>query len=109
MERRIVAQLLTCMDDIGRDGATKDNAPVMVIGATNRPDALDSALRRAGRWHSVAMHSFGCGFQREPLGDTVEVRGRHLGQRARDGYRRPDFLCDAALLRAIRYIQLLYI
>jgi ribosome biogenesis ATPase len=33
-----------------------DNKPVIVIGATNRPDALDSALRRAGRFdHEVAM------------------------------------------------------
>ena len=95
MERRIVAQLLTCMDDLGSrpapakgsqrdlemevfaDGeAKREDAvdedeksaladaddvavstpsaaaikPVMVIGATNRPDALDSALRRAGRF-----------------------------------------------------------
>lgn len=27
-----------------------DNRPVIVIGATNRPDALDAALRRAGRF-----------------------------------------------------------
>ena len=27
-----------------------DNRPVSVIGATNRPDALDAALRRAGRF-----------------------------------------------------------
>lgn len=26
------------------------NRPVMIIAATNRPDALDSALRRAGRF-----------------------------------------------------------
>lgn len=44
MERRIVAQLLTSMDDLNR------GAMVMVIGATNRPDALDPALRRAGRF-----------------------------------------------------------
>jgi len=95
MERRIVAQLLTCMDDLGSrpapakgsqrdleteaavdseakrdDGMDEDEKaalaeaeevaadapssaairPVMVIGATNRPDALDSALRRAGRF-----------------------------------------------------------
>lgn len=43
MERRIVAQLLTCLDDIAKD-------PVMIIGATNRPDSLDPALRRAGRF-----------------------------------------------------------
>ncbi|KAI9008439.1 P-loop containing nucleoside triphosphate hydrolase protein [Phycomyces nitens] len=48
MERRIVAQLLTCMDDLSWDKT--DNKPVMIIGATNRPDSLDAALRRAGRF-----------------------------------------------------------
>ncbi|XP_043424671.1 nuclear valosin-containing protein-like isoform X3 [Prionailurus bengalensis] len=47
MERRIVAQLLTCMDDLNTMAAT---AQVLVIGATNRPDSLDPALRRAGRF-----------------------------------------------------------
>ena len=33
-----------------------DNKPVIVIGATNRPDALDPALRRAGRFdHEIAL------------------------------------------------------
>ncbi|NXP53858.1 NVL protein, partial [Heliornis fulica] len=47
MERRIVAQLLTCMDDLNNVAATTQ---VLVIGATNRPDSLDPALRRAGRF-----------------------------------------------------------
>ncbi|CAI2183801.1 664_t:CDS:10 [Funneliformis geosporum] len=48
MERRIVAQLLTCMDDLSWDKT--NNRPILVIGATNRPDSLDPALRRAGRF-----------------------------------------------------------
>ncbi|XP_076019431.1 nuclear valosin-containing protein-like isoform X2 [Genypterus blacodes] len=47
MERRIVAQLLSCMDDLNSLTVT---AQVLVIGATNRPDSLDPALRRAGRF-----------------------------------------------------------
>ena len=71
MERRIVAQLLTCMDSLNSNAAAtvpnaekseqedegdddKKNATpasdpnkiVIVIGATNRPDAIDAALRR---------------------------------------------------------------
>ncbi|XP_031565403.1 nuclear valosin-containing protein-like [Actinia tenebrosa] len=46
MERRIVSQLLTCMDDLNNNST----AQVLVIGATNRPDSLDPALRRAGRF-----------------------------------------------------------
>ena len=48
MERRIVAQLLTSMDDLNHLGRGSNH--VMVIGATNRPDSLDPALRRAGRF-----------------------------------------------------------
>jgi ribosome biogenesis ATPase len=78
MERRIVAQMLTCMDDLAAPPAAAAGAAavdpaaagdasaaaeaddshiqqyrrghVVVIGATNRPDALDPALRRAGRF-----------------------------------------------------------
>jgi ribosome biogenesis ATPase len=75
MERRIVAQLLTCMDElnvsVSAERVTTESATmtttnststtsinslrtlppsVLVIGATNRPDSLDPALRRAGRF-----------------------------------------------------------
>ncbi|KAF9270726.1 AAA-domain-containing protein [Marasmius fiardii PR-910] len=54
MERRIVAQFLTCMDDLSLEKT--DNKPVIVMGATNRPDSLDAALRRAGRFdHEISM------------------------------------------------------
>ncbi len=44
---RIVAQLLCEIDGLGnKDG---DNSGVFVIGATNRPDAIDPALLRPGR------------------------------------------------------------
>eukprot|EP00002_Diphylleia_rotans_P032027 TRINITY_DN6690_c0_g1_i4.p1 TRINITY_DN6690_c0_g1~~TRINITY_DN6690_c0_g1_i4.p1 ORF type:complete len:565 (-),score=127.10 TRINITY_DN6690_c0_g1_i4:1627-3321(-) len=48
MERRIVAQMLTCMDDLTPEKT--NNSVVLVLGATNRPDSLDPALRRAGRF-----------------------------------------------------------
>ena len=49
MEKRIVAQLLTSMDSIHPEN-TRNQSAVMVLGATNRPDAMDPALRRAGRF-----------------------------------------------------------
>jgi transitional endoplasmic reticulum ATPase len=44
VERRVVAQLLALMDGLESRGK------VVVIGATNRPNALDPALRRPGRF-----------------------------------------------------------
>jgi transitional endoplasmic reticulum ATPase len=44
VERRVVAQLLTLMDGL------KERGHVIVIGATNRIDAVDPALRRPGRF-----------------------------------------------------------
>ena len=44
VERRVVAQLLTLMDGLQGRGQ------VIVIAATNRPDAIDQALRRPGRF-----------------------------------------------------------
>jgi transitional endoplasmic reticulum ATPase len=44
VERRVVAQLLSLMDGLDERG------DVVVIGATNRLDALDPALRRGGRF-----------------------------------------------------------
>ncbi len=44
VERRVVAQLLAVMDGL------KARGRVVVIGATNRPNAIDPALRRPGRF-----------------------------------------------------------
>ena len=44
VEKRVVSQLLTLMDGL------KSRGKVIVIAATNRPDALDPALRRPGRF-----------------------------------------------------------
>jgi len=44
VERRMVSQLLTLMDGL------KSRGQVIVIGATNRPNAIDPALRRPGRF-----------------------------------------------------------
>ncbi len=44
VEKRVVAQLLTLMDGL------QERGQVIVIGATNRPEAVDPALRRPGRF-----------------------------------------------------------
>lgn len=59
VERRVVAQLLALMDGLSGRGN------VIVMGATNRPNALDPALRRPGR------------FDREIEIGIPDRRGRH--------------------------------
>jgi len=59
VERRVVAQLLALMDGLSGRGN------VIVIGATNRPGALDPALRRPGR------------FDREVEIGVPDKHGRH--------------------------------
>ncbi|MEW6528482.1 MAG: CDC48 family AAA ATPase [Candidatus Micrarchaeota archaeon] len=44
VEKRVVSQLLTIMDGL------KSRGQVIVIAATNRPDSIDEALRRPGRF-----------------------------------------------------------
>merc|ERR1712159_824874 len=44
VERRVVSQLLTLMDGM------KGRSNTVVIGATNRPNSIDAALRRFGRF-----------------------------------------------------------
>ena len=58
VERRVVAQLLTLMDGL------EPRQNVVVIGATNRVDAIDEALRRPGR------------FDREIVVGVPDIQGR---------------------------------
>lgn len=45
LEVRIVAQLASCMDEL-----SQSDKQIVVIGCTSRPEAIDTALRRAGRF-----------------------------------------------------------
>jgi transitional endoplasmic reticulum ATPase len=77
METRVVAQLLTLMDGLESRGQ------VVVIGATNRVDAIDPALRRGGRFdREIEIGAPGEAGRREvldvhtrsmPLADNVDV------------------------------------
>ena len=51
VEKRVVATLLSILDGVGEgeDGSTQEER-VIVIGTTNRPNSIDPALRRPGRF-----------------------------------------------------------
>jgi len=73
-EKRLVAQLLTLMDGL------EARANVVVIAATNRPDAIDEALRRPGRFdREIVVGVPDERGRREILG--IHTRGMPLGDR----------------------------
>ncbi len=75
VERRMVSQLLTLMDGIGSRGH------VIVVGATNRPNAIDPALRRPGRFdREVEIGSPG---QECEEGDTADTHKEHAARQRR--------------------------
>jgi len=72
-EKRLVAQLLTLMDGLG----THTN--IVVIAATNRPDAIDEALRRPGRFdREIVIGVPDESGRREVLG--IHTRGMPLAE-----------------------------
>ncbi|GAM04065.1 CDC48 family AAA ATPase [Novosphingobium sp. MBES04] len=72
-EKRLVAQLLTLMDGLN------SRAHVVVIAATNRPDAIDEALRRPGRFdREIVIGVPDERGRREIL--TIHTRGMPLGK-----------------------------
>ena len=72
-EKRLVAQLLTLMDGL------HTSANIVVIAATNRPDAIDEALRRPGRFdREIVIGVPDVSGRRESLG--IHTRGMPLAQ-----------------------------
>ncbi len=77
VERRVVAQLLALMDGL------ESRRQVIIIGATNRPNAVDPALRRPGRFdreleikvpnEEGRMEILQIHTRRMPLADDVEL------------------------------------
>ncbi len=88
VERRVVAQLLTLMDGM------KERGHVIVIGATNRIDAIDPALRRPGRFdREINIGVPDKKGRKEIL--SIHTRGMPLGM---DEERKNQFLDEIANL-----------
>lgn len=78
VEKRVVAQLLALMDGMS------DRGNVVVLGATNRPDSLDPALRRPGRFDreiEIGIHNVDGRFEilkihthEMPLDSDIQLR-----------------------------------
>ena len=105
VEKRVVAQLLALMDGL------TDRGNVMVLGATNRPDSIDPALRRPGRFDRefeisvpnddgrleiLLIHTRGM-----PLADDIDLKD--LASELH-GYTGADIksLCREAAMKSIR-------
>jgi len=107
-EKRLVAQLLTLMDGLEK------RANLVVIAATNRPEAIDEALRRPGRFDReivigvpdergrreiLGIHTRGM-----PLGDKVDLKEL---TKTTYGFVGADLaaLCREAAIEAVRRIM----
>ena len=105
VEKRVVAQMLALMDGL------TDRGNVIVLGATNRPDSVDPALRRPGRFDRefeisvpnedgrldiLLIHSRGM-----PLGEDIDLKS--LASELH-GYTGADIksLCREAAMKSIR-------
>jgi transitional endoplasmic reticulum ATPase len=105
VEKRVVAQLLALMDGMS------DRGNVIVLGATNRPDSIDPALRRPGRFDReieigvpnaeerfeiLGIHTRGM-----PLAYDIDLQG--LASEL-NGYTGADIkaLCREAAMKALR-------
>lgn len=105
VEKRVVAQLLALMDGMDERGH------VIVLGATNRPDSMEPALRRPGRFDRefevpvpntdgrleiLQIHTRGM-----PLAGDIDLKSMSLELH---GYTGADIhsLCREAAIRAIR-------
>jgi transitional endoplasmic reticulum ATPase len=107
-ERRVVAQLLALMDGLESRGK------VVVIGATNRPNALDPALRRPGRFdREIEINIPNRTGRAEIL--SIHTRGMPLDKDVdleqladlTHGYAGADLsaLCKEAAMRALRRVM----
>ena len=107
-EKRLVAQLLTLMDGL------QARANLVVIAATNRPDAIDEALRRPGRFdREIIIGVPDEKGRREILG--IHTRGMPLGEgvdlgeiaRSTNGFVGADIaaLAREAAIEAVRRIM----
>jgi len=105
VERRVVAQLLAMMDGL------KERGQVVVIGATNREEAIDPALRRPGRFdreieigvpdRAGRVEILQIHMQNMPVADDVNLEG--LADRMH-GFVGADVnaLCKEAAMKALR-------
>jgi len=107
MERRVVAQLLSLMDGLQSRGE------VVVIAATNRPNSIDEALRRGGRFDReieigvpdrkgrkqiLLIHTRGMPLEDEvDLGEIADVTHGFVGADL-------SSLCKEAAMHALRRI-----
>lgn len=105
VEKRVVSQLLTLMDGI------RSRGKVVVIAATNRPDSIDPALRRPGRFdREIEMGMPDEAGRREIL--AIHTRGMPVDEsadldkaaRASHGFVGADleYLAKEAAMRALR-------